>query len=380
MEGHKDLMDIAQRENGLTDFGDDSFMEGLEILVASLNAEANLNAAGEAALRDTILRYLRQRLEIEGWYKQHPETEDGEILRPLFGVSLPRTGSTALSFLLSSDPGIRYLRTWESFQPFPPPSTVTGPDPRRGASNNAFGESDSTNRHTPSGIDGAFECQDLMALDFKSQIFIAYAKIPKYADWLRDADLTSTYLYERRALKMLQWGEKPRPWRLKAPTHILYMDHLDRAFPDARFVMTHRDPTDVILSVAVVYADLQRHFTDDVDMGYIGELNVENWSEGMKRLIAFRDRQGNDARFYDIHFRAMQDDPVGQVRGLYEWLGEPVTPQFEEGMNAFWEENETRERSEKPDPAVFGIDYDQVRGEFAEYLGRMEQWAPVTAS
>ena len=97
----------------------------------------------------------------------------------------------------------------------------------------------------------------------------------------------------------------------------------------------------------------------------------------MKRLITFREQPGNDERFYDIHFRAMQDDPIGQVRGLYEWLGEPVTPEFEEGMAAFWEENEARERYEKPDPAVFGIDYDAVRGEFAEYLRRMEKWAPV---
>ena len=377
MEGYRELLDVARRDNGLTNFGDTSFMEGLEILVTSLNAEADLNAAGEKAMRDTILRYLRQRLEVEEWYRLHPETDEGTIMRPLFGVSLPRTGPTALSFLLASDPDVRYLRMWESFQPFPPPSTVAGPDPRRGATSNTFGDEEGVRRHTPSGADGAFECQDLMALDFKSQIFIAYAKIPTYADWLLDADLTPTYEFERRVLKMLQWGETPRPWRLKAPSHIIYMDHLDRAFPDAKFVMTHRDPTEVILSVADVYADLQRHFTDTVDMGYVGALNVTNWAEGMKRLIAFRDKPGNDSRFYDIHFRAMQDDPIGQVRGLYEWLGEPVTPQFEEGMAAFWEENEARERYEKPDPAVFGIDYSDVRGQFSDYLRRMEQWVPV---
>ena len=80
------------------------------------------------------------------------------------------------------------------------------------------------------------ECLDLMALDFKTHIFLAFAQIPSYSAWLLDADLTSTYLYERRVLKLLQWGEPTKPWRLKTPAHILFLEHLDRVFPDARFV------------------------------------------------------------------------------------------------------------------------------------------------
>ena len=89
-----------------------------------------------------------------------------------------------------------------------------------------------------------------MALDFKAHYFQAFAYVPSYSDWLLDADLTSTYRYERRALKLLQWGSPTRPWRLKCPSHLLWLDHLDEVFPDARFVMTHRDPTEVMVSVA----------------------------------------------------------------------------------------------------------------------------------
>jgi hypothetical protein len=154
------------------------------------------------------------------------------------------------------------------------------------------------------------------------------------------------------------------------------MDYLDTAFPDAKFVMTHRDPTDVILSVACVYEEIIAKFTETVDLHYIGELNQRTWTTGMNRLIAFREKDGNDARFHDIHFRAMQDDPIGEVRGLYDWLGEKVTPEFETAMEAWWQQNEARERYEKPDPAVFGIDYDEVRKDFAPYLERMNRWAP----
>jgi len=250
MEGYKDLIEAAKDRTGLSDFGDDAYREGLEILVNALNAEAKLNAAGDHALRDRILMHLSQRLQIEDWYRRHPEIDDEVITAPLFGVSLPRTGSSALSFLLSCDPNIRYLRVWESSQPCPPPSTVSGPDPRRGSAASVADGMMKRGSHTPTGIDGAMECQDLMALTFGSQTFQAFAQIPSFSEWLIDADLTATYLYEKRALKLLQWGEKPRPWRLKAPTHMLYMDALNTAFPDARFVMTHRDPTDVMLSVA----------------------------------------------------------------------------------------------------------------------------------
>ena len=101
-----------------------------------------------------------------------------------------------------------------------------------------------------------------MALDFKSHIFQAFAQIPSYSDWLLDADLTSTYLYERRVLKLLQWRCPAQPWRLKCPTHLVYLEHLNRAFPDARFVMTHREPSEVMLSVIDVYCDIAGKFTD----------------------------------------------------------------------------------------------------------------------
>ncbi|PNU01877.1 sulfotransferase family protein [Novosphingobium guangzhouense] len=370
MEPAADLMAVAQAATGLADFGDDGFREGLERLVLALGTEARLNATGEHALRDRIVLHLRQRLMVEDWYRRHPEIGDEEIRAPLFGVSLPRTGSSALSYLLSSDPDVRYLRVWESSQPCPPPSTVKGPDPRRGASASAADERLKGGSRTPSGIDGAMECQDLMALDFRSQIFQAFAQVPSYSQWLLEADLHGTYQYHKRVLRLLQWGERARPWRLKAPTHMLYLNALDAAYPDARFVMTHRDPTEVMLSVATVYADIIGKFSDHVDHAYIGELNVQCWSEAMTRAIAFR-KAGNDHRFFDIDFRAMQADPLGQVRRLYGWLGEDVSPAFEQAMAQWWEGNAATERMAKPDPARFALEPAAVRARFAEYLNHM---------
>ena len=372
MASLNDIQDAAVNQTGLDDFGSDFFREGLEVLLASLRDEARLNARGEAFIHQRIVGYLSQRLQVEDWYRRHPEIDDEAIEAPLIGLGLPRTGSTALSMLLAQDPDVRYLRRWESSQPCPPPSTVQGIDPRIPPDK---GEMIGTRYHVPADTHGPMECHELMALSFTSHLFQSFAQVPTYSAWLIEkADLRSTLEYQRRVMKLLQWGEPTKPWRLKCPSHVLWLDQLDAVFPDANYVMTHRDPTDVILSVAELYADIIGSFTDDMDRPYIGGLNVEHWSLGMKRAVAFRSGDA-ESRFYDIDFRAMQVDPIGEVTGLYAWLDETVGGQFEEQMRNWWTQAAAeREPSQRADPVEFGIDIEAVRPLFADYVEHAHRW------
>ena len=363
-----ELMAGAVERTGLDDFGDDAFREGLEILVRALRDEARLNARGEAFVYGRIGLHLAQRLQVEDTYRRHPEIDDEPIRAPLFGLGLPRTGSTALSFLLARDPGIRYLRSWESAQPCPPPSTVEGHDPRIPEEMRPVMVG--SRHHVPNDVRGPMECLDLMALDFTSQIFQAYAQIPTYSEWLLDrADFTSTYLYERRVLKLLQWGEPTRPWRLKSPAHILSLDYLDRVFPDARFVMTHRDPTDVMLSVVDVYADIVGGFTDEIDRAYLGELNVDQWSAGMRPRDEVPRRAAQMIASTTSIFARCR--PTRSVRCAVCTHGFPnrCPNEFESQMRAWWAENaEKREPHAKADPPAFGLDLNAIRPKFMRYV------------
>jgi Sulfotransferase family len=378
MRDETDLLDEAKALTGLSDFGNDSFREGLQLLVGSLRREAKLNSFGEAVQTYLIINLLSQRLQVEDWYRRHPDIDDEPIRRPLIGLGLPRTGSTALSFLLSLDADARSLRRWEASEPCPPPSTVSGTDPRIAraeAGIAAFKEMvPRISDLVPVTATGPYECQDLMALDFKSQYFQAFAHIPSYSAWLLDADLTSTYHYERRVLKLLQWGAPTRPWRLKSPSHMLWLNYLDRAFPDARFVMTHRDPAEVIVSVADLYAELASQYTDSLDRRYLGALNVEHWTVATQRAVDFRD-SGNNDRFFDMDFRAVQRDPIAEVRRLYAWLGEPMSANFEDHMREWWLENgASRETNVHPDPSTFGLEIASLRTLFADYTARTATW------
>ena len=114
-------------------------------------------------MADQIVGNLANRLEVEQWYAQHPEIDEQQIVAPLFGLGLPRTGSTALSFLLAQDPARRSLRVWEAGTPCPPPETATEhTDPRIAAAQAGI---DFTNEMfpgfadmLPTAADGPQEC------------------------------------------------------------------------------------------------------------------------------------------------------------------------------------------------------------------------------
>ena len=79
MQSPDELMAAAREQTGLDDFGDDSFREGLEVLVDALAHEATLSDMGEVVLPYLLTNQLAQRLQIEGWYRRHPEIDDETI-------------------------------------------------------------------------------------------------------------------------------------------------------------------------------------------------------------------------------------------------------------------------------------------------------------
>ena len=365
-----DLIDRARTATGLADFGGDGFREGLERLVAALAGEARLNPTGEAALTAQIVDLLGQRLRVAEWYRRHPGIADERIVAPLIGLGLPRTGSTALACLLGEDPATRSLRNWEAMNPCPPPAA----EPASVAPRIALAEAAMARRAVtfprmqtmlPSTATSPTECQLLMGQDFKAQLFQAFAYIPSYVAWLEDeAELEPTYAHVARVLKLLQWRGAARPWRLKNPSHSLFVGALDKVFPDARFVMTHRAIEDVIPSVADVYFELSRAFSDEIDPPALARLNVASWDKAMRRMIAFREA-GADHRFHDIAFAGFVRDPFPDLERLYAFVGAELTHETRARMQA-WRDATPRERH-AIDAAAFAIDRAALRQRFGFY-------------
>ena len=91
------LIERAKTEAGFDAFGADGWQEGLERLVHSAEREAHHTQMGAAVFDGMVVDLLKQRLEIESWYARYPEIDDEQIVAPLIGLGLPRTGSSALT-------------------------------------------------------------------------------------------------------------------------------------------------------------------------------------------------------------------------------------------------------------------------------------------
>ena len=371
-----DLLDGARAATGLDRFGDDTFREGLEKLVASADAEARLSDAGRMQFDGMITMLLMKRLEVEDWYARHPEIDEQEIVAPLMVLGLPRTGSTALHCLLGEDPAVRVMRNWEAMHPCPPPEAATyETDPRIAAMESHMTQRDELTprmkQMLPSTAISPTEDQLTMGYDFKSQIFQASFRIPSYAEWFNnEADLVPTFRYVKRVLKLLQWRCPPRRWRLKNPTYSLFIDALDEVFPDARYCMTHRDVANVIPSVADLYFEMGRITTDQPDKPWMGQVMLDSCELGMRRMIAFRDA-GNEDRFFDIHFAPFQKDPFLVLERLYAFLSEEFTPEALARMRA-WRENTPRDKHGRHEyhAADYGLDTAELRERFRFYSDR----------
>ena len=192
--------EIAHRAQGL---GTESFHDGLVALLDGALAAGSFNELGMAVLRDQAVGLLRIRLEVEDWYRRHPEIAEQEILPPLFGLGLPRTGSTALSFLLGEDPRARSLLAWECGAPTPPPDPATyDTDPRIAAAAVHISLIDEMapkfKTMLPSSPTGPTECLQIMALDFRSAMFGALGDNRHYEAWLASCDMVSAYRYHER--------------------------------------------------------------------------------------------------------------------------------------------------------------------------------------
>ena len=117
--------EAQQRADGLQDLGSGPFIENLKRLLASLESEARLNPIGRIIAKERILGHTVNRLNYVNDRKRFPEIAKQEIVRPVFIIGMPRTGTTILHDILAQDPANRAPLTWEAMFPSPPPETAS---------------------------------------------------------------------------------------------------------------------------------------------------------------------------------------------------------------------------------------------------------------
>jgi hypothetical protein len=365
------LISEARRRTGLEDLGEDSFREPLERVVDSINRETQFSPFGAAAVPEMFIKALTNRLEIESWYRRHPEIDDEEIVAPLFGVGMPRTGSTLLGSLLALDPATRWLRPWESLSPCPPP--IKGElDSRVRDAENRFllfeKNSPEVFAMIPMGIDEPVEDYELLFNSFCLDDFYVYAHCPSFLTWLYDParDFTFAYRYHKRALKLLQWRCPPKRWSLKRPTHSFMIEGLKKVYPDAKFVWTHRDPLKTLPSISRLVEIMHRPYVMEPQMDHVAAVQAEYWEVAMRRLMDFQSR--NESSVIELHHRDLLENPVREIERIYRGLGWQFDPAMADSIAAWQRAHPRQEHSYRAAEKRF--DETQIRRRFSFYTER----------
>jgi omega-hydroxy-beta-dihydromenaquinone-9 sulfotransferase len=265
---------------------------------------------------------------LAGWEKlvYGRRVREATIYPPLFILGIFRSGTTLLHNLLVQDDRFAYLNVYQACYP------------------NTFLTTESTNarimgfflpdRRAQDGITlGMRETQEeeFALCGLTGRNFGMGLVFPRRAEQFR------RYLTFREATRedVAEWKSAlvglvrklsfkyKRPLILKSPANTARIRMLLELFPDARFVHIHRNPYDVFQSTrhtfdkVVPWVTLQRPVFDGLD-----DRILRQYREAYE--VFFEERSLIPrGRFHEVSFAALEADPIGQVRGIYEGLGLP---------------------------------------------------------
>jgi hypothetical protein len=365
-----DLIAAARERTGLRDFHGDSFREPLERMVAGIEAREE-RARIAASLGPEMIDALANRLRVADYLHQHPELRDAPLDVPVIVMGMPRTGTTILSYLLDCDPRWRSLLNWEAVDSVPPPTLATlRSDPR------CVARKELQHRIIASvpfamphweWADGPTECIFVQAQDFKALSWEARVASRDYADYLLHCDMKSAYDYQKQVMRVLQ-SSAPGRWALKMPSHALHFRWALEAFPDARFIWTHRNPYRALASLGTTIATGHRFALGRVDVEFIREVYPQQIAEHAHRPMRLR-RSLPEDKVLDVYCAQFLKDPIAGMQRIYAWLGAELSPEVEQRMRA-WIERDGERQAARPSYSLedFGWSEASVAHHFAEYL------------
>jgi hypothetical protein len=367
------LLEIARRETKLTDFGDDSFLQPLGLLIRSLNEEADLNPLGRFMNRTNILRLLKHRLHVQDLLKRHPEILKRSMPDPVVIVGLARSGTTRLHRLLASDPHFLHLKSWETVYPVPFPEVFAArsnqqPDPRIKALDQGLKAvlymSPQIAAVHPLGTFEVEEEVGLIQHGFSTQLFEIQAKIPSFAEWLMTHDQTVAYEYMAQLLKIISWyrdDPEDKPWVLKSPQHMQDLDAMLRVFPNAKLICSHRDPIKAVGSACSMAWNAIVRDTDSLTADWVGREWLPKTERMLRKTMRVRRELSSPGNQHDIQYAAISAGWETAMGGIYNFLGLPFTEQARSAMQSWLDGNQQHQHgAHKYSLADFGLDRDEV--------------------
>ena len=363
------LISLAQERTRLIDFGEWRFEEPLELLLRSYEHEANLSGFGRFAARWDTLRLLSNLLVLRLAEQQTPMILSQPIEKPIFITGLPRTGTSFLHDLLGRDRSNHVVRCWETIYPWPRKK----PDRRQAIVDRQLAgfarlAPEISTLH-PMTAESPQECSEITAHVFTSLRFDTTHHVPSYREWVDNTGHKAAYLFHKRFLQHLQYQNGPGRWILKCPDHVFALDSIRTVYPDARFVFVHRNPVEVLSSVAKLTEVLRRPFTRHIDRVQIGRQVSEHCAQGAAILVEASNGKYNESdTIFHIKFQSLISDPLRCITALYEHFGMDLSADARARIQAVPNTSNEPRRARKSHMEDFALDAFAEGRRYRDYM------------
>jgi len=356
------------------------WVDALRLLAHSAAVEGGLHEAGAAAFQEKLDTLVDERLRADALLAAHPEIRDRPLPVRFAVAGLGRSGTTLLHRLLSCDPEVAFLPTWQAFHPVPP---ATGDDRRRADTVDRIdairaADPDALKVH-PLDADAPEEEVFLLQHSFASMLFALPCALPSYTEWLNATDHTEAYEFAFDLLRLEEWHANAPPGRprvMKSPQFVLDLAVVARLLTHTVIAQNHRDPVDLVGSYCSTYEGSRRRSCTIVDRIALGRERLAQLQTMTQHALAVRaeaEARGDGVRFVDVRYEDLVAEPLAVVERLYaaasldlgrdaraamtEWLD--AHPQHQAGRHTY-------------DLAAYGLDRAQVETALADYVDRFQ--------
>lgn len=325
-------------------------------ICTSWNSDKNLTLSGfrllESYYRDTI--QLREK--IHGLAKEHPEIRQLPV-EGIFILGWPRVGSTFLHNLLSCDPLAKGPPLWQLVNPIEQNQSKserirdTGKfldyyydlEPELFMLHEMYAdrpdecchlfEQSWVDRHSP-----------IISDNFQHYLTVLRSLSPEESDQL--------YEFYKLTLQTMAFcnGDQPISHHvLKDNTHCLYPSSILRVFPNSKVLILRRKPSKVFHSCIAGIALVARYYHR------VRNINLTNLAGRVLDWMRISEQNMEDFRYHlndqqknqvlDVQFDDLIRDPVETVRSIYKHFSLEFTPEFEQNMRNFMQENQQFRKS-----------------------------------
>lgn len=363
------------------DIVDEEALEPLTVFCEAVDRDGKLSSRGAVALDEYLQRSLVNRLRMLRDFRRHPGIRAQSLRPPVIVCGVLRTGSTKTHKLLAASGDFNWLSLWMSLNP----ALVSGdrgesPQPRIEDTERFIALYD---KHSPEmkfihelGAREPEEESFALVHSLRTPCLTGVVEAPAYLAWLMKGGVAPQFEFLADVLRYLQWqglADPDKRWLLKSPFYSGLEPMVQKVFPGASLIMTHRHPAVTVPSTCSLFACCRKPYTD---AGVDAHAVLAGLAQSLQMHLQHRALMPMDA-FLDIHYRSIVAEPEQTVRRIYTHCGVPLSGQALARMLE-WNARSPQHRSGRHHYSLegFGLSAGEVEMAFGDYIRFLDRRFP----